>query len=417
MNRARTLFLSVSLMPLFAGTATAQSWQEMPYVVEHHFDFQPAGDVVDVHGYDFRHAWLRTSYAGDAWAVQALAQNPDFDPFGTEGWGALPGGMPIAFNSGLFGSPVPCVYNSFVIPPAGINTGVCLNVDLSPSTATACTEFFVWPYNPTGPFHIRGYVKSNGLARAATSVRGAAHAYAFSAAAVTVRGGIQLANGSIQWSPTIMSDSIGGGSSATAVRDPIHFLATNLSTGLVVEASLLDFDIETTGNGHFRWEAGVFETDSAELDFVLSIPQAHLAPGQDGRLELRIRGGVVDTANDSGRFDGMLPPVGTSVPLTIPLPNDFDLDYDLGLDPAFPWDVTADLSGGAGTNPAASDDGCPADLNRDGILDFFDLLLFLEFFSDGSADADFNADDELNFFDVLAFLEAFSMGCNADGDS
>jgi len=407
---------AASLVALLAGAAGAQPSQQMDYEVTHNFDFRPAGDVVEVRGLEFRHAWLRTFYAGDAWGVESPAQDPDFDPFGTESWGAVPGGVPGAFNSGLFGSPVPCVYNDFIIPPGGINSGVCLVVDLSPSNAAACTEFFVWPYNPAGPFRIRGSVKSRGAARAATPIRGAAQAYAFSTAAVTARGGIQLANGSVQWNPVIDIESVGGGSSATAVRDPIHFVATNLVTGDVVEASLFDFDIQAAGSGHVRWDADLFETDALELDFVLGIPPQFLTPGQHGRIELRIRNGVVDTAIDDGIFAGLLPPVGTTIPLAIPLPNTFDLDYDLGLDPNVPWDVLTDLSGGGGVNPAVSAT-CPADLNGDGILDFFDVLAFLEAFAMGSADADFNLDDELNFFDVLAFLEAFAIGCDGGGDS
>lgn len=415
MHRTVTLSCTCALA-LFGAQTFAQSSQEIPYSVVHNFDFRPAGDVVEVRGHEFRHAWVQMSGRMPAWGVQAPGQLPDFDPFGTESWGLAPGGVPVAFNSGLFGNPVQCVYNSFPIPATGINAAVCLTVQIPPSLATACTEFFVWPYGTTPPYRIQGSVGSSGVARAAMAYRGGARAYAFSAAAVTARGGVRLANGSIQWNPTLHYDSVGGGSSAQAIRDPIHFVATNLDTGDVVEASLLDFDIQAQGSGRLRWDAGVFETDAAELDFVLDIPPAHIAPGQDGRIELRIRSGVVDIANDGGIFAGMLPPVGTPVPLSIPLPNSFDLDYDLNLDPAFPWDVNADLSGGAGADSAVGIAPCPGDVTGDGILDFFDVLLYLDIYSSGELTADFNADDELNFFDVLSFLEAFSQGCKPDGN-
>ncbi|MBL4698985.1 MAG: right-handed parallel beta-helix repeat-containing protein [Phycisphaerales bacterium] len=49
--------------------------------------------------------------------------------------------------------------------------------------------------------------------------------------------------------------------------------------------------------------------------------------------------------------------------------------------------------------------GCPADLNGDGELNFFDISEFL------NTMPDFNSDGDFNFFDVSAFLNAFSAGC------
>ncbi len=54
---------------------------------------------------------------------------------------------------------------------------------------------------------------------------------------------------------------------------------------------------------------------------------------------------------------------------------------------------------------------CTADLNHDGVLDFFDVQLFLSLFSAQSMMADYDADGTLDFFDVQAFLAAFSAGC------
>jgi FG-GAP repeat len=54
---------------------------------------------------------------------------------------------------------------------------------------------------------------------------------------------------------------------------------------------------------------------------------------------------------------------------------------------------------------------CPADLNGDGVLNFFDISLFLTAFNNQSPIADFNNDGFFNFFDVSAFLAAFSAGC------
>jgi len=68
------------------------------------------------------------------------------------------------------------------------------------------------------------------------------------------------------------------------------------------------------------------------------------------------------------------------------------------------------LTGGfwAGVNNAPP---CPADLNGDGTLNFFDVSAFLSAFAAHDPVADFSGDGLFNFFDVSAFLSAFAAGC------
>lgn len=54
---------------------------------------------------------------------------------------------------------------------------------------------------------------------------------------------------------------------------------------------------------------------------------------------------------------------------------------------------------------------CPADINNDFILDFFDVSAFLSAFGDGESVADFTGDGIFDFFDVSAFLQEFANGC------
>lgn len=54
---------------------------------------------------------------------------------------------------------------------------------------------------------------------------------------------------------------------------------------------------------------------------------------------------------------------------------------------------------------------CPADLNGDGSLNFFDVSAFLDAFAVNDPAADFTDDGLFNFFDVSAFLSAFAAGC------
>ncbi len=54
---------------------------------------------------------------------------------------------------------------------------------------------------------------------------------------------------------------------------------------------------------------------------------------------------------------------------------------------------------------------CPADINLDHIVDFFDYLDFVSAFSQNSPDADFNSDGIIDFFDYLDYLAAFTSPC------
>jgi cytochrome c peroxidase len=56
-------------------------------------------------------------------------------------------------------------------------------------------------------------------------------------------------------------------------------------------------------------------------------------------------------------------------------------------------------------------DNCPADLDGDGQLTFFDVSAFLSGFNAQSSDVDFTGDGQINFFDVSAFISAYNAGC------
>ncbi len=57
------------------------------------------------------------------------------------------------------------------------------------------------------------------------------------------------------------------------------------------------------------------------------------------------------------------------------------------------------------------DNPCPADLNRDGRADFFDLADFLRAFTAGDLFADENLDGRLDFFDIQSYLSVLAVGC------
>lgn len=54
---------------------------------------------------------------------------------------------------------------------------------------------------------------------------------------------------------------------------------------------------------------------------------------------------------------------------------------------------------------------CPADLNDDGLVDFVDFLIFLNYYIAQDPAADFTGDDLVDFSDYLDFLNLYYAGC------
>lgn len=54
---------------------------------------------------------------------------------------------------------------------------------------------------------------------------------------------------------------------------------------------------------------------------------------------------------------------------------------------------------------------CRADLNLDGVADFFDVEMFVRLFIEGDPAADFDGDGTIGFFDLMDFLTIFQLDC------
>jgi hypothetical protein len=75
----------------------------------------------------------------------------------------------------------------------------------------------------------------------------------------------------------------------------------------------------------------------------------------------------------------------------------------------------------AGAGPCAvANPFCPADINSDNELNFFDISSFIELYLDDDPAADLNADGDLDFFDISSFVTMYLEGCpdltDTDGD-
>ncbi len=63
------------------------------------------------------------------------------------------------------------------------------------------------------------------------------------------------------------------------------------------------------------------------------------------------------------------------------------------------------------TNIPVAGEDCVADLNSDGVLNYFDIVRYIELFSALDPEADLNGDGDINFFDLLVLIDAFETGC------
>jgi hypothetical protein len=355
---------------ILAGLAHGQSLRTA-YSVNHRVGYAPTNaDTVLVRAFTFRHARIGSGGVIDEDHDPPM-QDPGFDPLGRE---IFFSNTSPAWNTGLV-SPVPVIYADFVIPETGSNgTPACTIAGVGQSEARACTVVDIDPFGPLPMpgVRIEGDIACYGYTDLVAPGTNAAVGYAFSHAMLSVRGGRDLGNGTILWDPTVHVEGIGGGVSSLVVgsfvRDPIVFKATNLVTGDVTEHTLLNIDLSHGGVGVVDWTPGRLSIDAPTCLLDIDIPQSVVAPGQAGTLAIEVRGGAVTSASGSGIYAGSIPPIGASIPFDVPMPP-ITLDYDLGLDPALPWDVQMLVSGG-GEADGELGDGCPADLVEPfGVLD------------------------------------------------
>jgi hypothetical protein len=406
MKNTRILCGAIGLA-LLGGSAAGQQ-RVSTYNVWHPVNFYaPRADTARVAVADFRHVWLIGQGQQDEAHISGN-QAPGFDPYGVEAPGANHG----TINSGLPGfGPTPVVYDTHVITNAGIpGTPACLFLSLPQgSMAMACNEIRIDPWVNQAPLSINGRIASNGYADARVTGRGAAWAYAYSGAGITIDSGETLQNGTINWTFGAHVDSVGDGAGDSIVQDPVRFIATNPINGDEFSWDIVAIDMTTAGGGVVDIDNGRLFVDVPEFTLDVVIDGAVIDPAQAGHLRIEVSGGAVQSASASGIYAGLAPPAGLAIPFDLPMPP-ITLDYDLGLDPALPWDIRAELGGGGGGQSTLDD--CPADLAEPfGVLDLADVNAFVLGFVEMLPQGDLNGDGIWDLGDVGLFVESFLAGC------
>ncbi|MFP6875896.1 MAG: Ig-like domain-containing protein, partial [Roseibacillus sp.] len=158
-----------------------------------------------------------------------------------------------------------------------------------------------------------------------------------------LQGGRTLRNGTIRWRRVVRDIVVGRANSRRQV-DPIEYTVTDLETGEVHTGTLYSVLIEVNaGGGGFKWENDTVKIDALDLRFKAEFPSQFTS--LKGELDLHVKNGKVTHSEATGHYAGVLPPVGSSVPLEFPLADDEEFDYDLGDFDGHDLDVNLEFSG------------------------------------------------------------------------
>lgn len=171
------------------------------------------------------------------------------------------------------------------------------------------------------------------------------------------------------------------------------------------EAPLPNFDPEQmTGTFEWTYDVGDFENGSGVFTEV-SIPWYGSA--------ISTMNITVETTSIEFSFNGNQHGFGMDVTLFLlePLSADQPAAIDT-VRSSYQIENGTTLEGGVISGSIDPIMGvCQADLNGDGVLNFFDVSAFLGAFAVGDQSSDLNGDGMFNFFDISAFLSAFGDGC------
>lgn len=342
LRRAATLAITALVIPsAFAAK----------YDVKHNFRLRPGGNVVPL---------VTATHYAHSYIVEKKDDCMDFAVSPTQGAAFNPYGRDILRNSrgrvrnkGIDGRYRDVTNGSTVVGAAGINQtfGAFTLGCLSWADANASVQ--VNPLSAGG--RVSGTIRAWGEATAALRPPRRSKAYAFSMTLVEAQGGRAMRNGNIRWG-RVVRDLVGGRAGSRRQVDPVDYTVTDKVTGKVHTGTLytVTIDILKRGGGGFLWENDKVEITNQDLDFYIEFPTA--LTSLQGKLDLRVRKGVVTHSEATGTYAGKLPPVGTRIPIELDLPNTEDFDYDLGDFEGHDLEVDLDFSGAGETEEAKAAD-------------------------------------------------------------
>ncbi len=293
-------------------------------------------DAADFTGFEwnyFLHSWAREFDADDEDSTVNPKQGDGFDGFGREFINLDGNGGVSQLNNP--GYSIILALQDGDIPDEGDPALSGLDradtrILNGGSKATALAEFEISPRN--GNIASAKY-SASGTACAEVGILSPerAEAYSFAYSNVTLAAGFRdRVTGQIRTQARSVGVPVGTETtdSDRTWWDPAFVTIVDPSTGdILLREMLMSNVLSLHDGGSFLWEDGLLSLDAENADFTINIIGAFTA--QEGQLELSIRDGRVVVSNDSGIFDGILPPLGFDQMIELAV-GDFTLDFDMG---------------------------------------------------------------------------------------
>lgn len=348
-EKGSSLLRRVSTLALTA--VLVQSASAGKYDVEHTFRLRPGGNVVPrVTATYYAHSYIQEK-KGDCedFAVEP-AQGAAFNAYGKD---ILRNRRGRVRNRGLDGRYRDVTNGSIPVGAGGISERIQAFTFGCLSWADANASINVDALSAGG--RVTGTIRAWGEAKAALRPPRRSKAYAFSMTLVEAQGGRAMRNGTIRWGRTVR-DLVGGRTNSRRQVDPVDYTVTDLVTGDVHTGTLytVTIDILKAGGGGFLWDNDEVEVTAQDVDFKVEFPTA--LTSLQGKIDLRVRRGKVTHAEATGSYAGVLPAVGSRVPLTFPLADTEEFDYNLGDFDGHDLDVNLEFSGAGETEEAKAAD-------------------------------------------------------------
>lgn len=216
-----------------------------------------------------------------------------------------------------------------------------------------------------------------------------------------------------------ISDSAGGAGSCLAIGATLPYSSTDTARILVATSFGAGGRVHYSFSDYFSIRPDERMGDEPPLVEITSpmpgvnfVSQGVIPVRWNASDDERLRSFNIQASYDGGRT---WPSVVRNLP-TDARAFDWQLPESTGIDDVRVRVVAfdhrfQDSSDTTGAFSIAATNPCTADLNGDGILNFFDVSAFLNAFNASQPLADLTGDGIYDFFDVSAFLNAYGAGC------
>jgi hypothetical protein len=189
-------------------------------------------------------------------------------------------------DNGMVNFAVPSM-NMTATPPA-VSDGATATVQAS----------YVANANGTGNVNVQG---------TANCVANGTYALSEGASGVALQRGTTRRDGTMRWSPSWHIVTVRTG----RLRDPVDLTFQDLGTQASQSSRLFDLDLKLQGGGTSDMTNGNVTISGVEGTFTLTQVSPYLTAGM-GEMVLDFHNGMVTFSQDSGIYNGLLPPVGSS---------------------------------------------------------------------------------------------------------